>query len=171
MPVTTLSALWQMDDPDEALELAERLDDHSLLRFDGARETVRLHDTIREYLMGRVEDPSALHARLVDAWGPDWRAWPDGYAWDHYAHHLRGAGRDDALLALFADRRWLYARLERNRHTYAGYVASLMQASERWQNVRMSDLEVAMLTQPRRELGLESPAIRQEQPVSARQAA
>jgi putative transposase len=50
--------------------------------------------------------------------------------------------------------------------------ASLMQASERWQNVGMSDVEVAMLTQLRRELGLEPPAAsREERPVSARQAA
>ena len=36
--------------------------------------------------------------------------------------------------------------------------ATLMQTSERWQNVRMSDVEVAMLRQLRRQLGLESPA-------------
>jgi len=35
--------------------------------------------------------------------------------------------------------------------------AVLMQASERWQNVGMGDVEVAMLKQLRRELGLESP--------------
>lgn len=36
--------------------------------------------------------------------------------------------------------------------------ATLMQTSERWQNVRMSDIEVAMLVQLRNELGLEPPA-------------
>lgn len=36
--------------------------------------------------------------------------------------------------------------------------ATLMQTSERWQNVRMSEVEVAMLKQLRRELGLEPPA-------------
>lgn len=36
--------------------------------------------------------------------------------------------------------------------------AALMQASERWQNVRMGDVEIAMLKQLRRELGLEPPA-------------
>jgi putative transposase len=36
--------------------------------------------------------------------------------------------------------------------------ATLMQTSERWQNVRMSEVEVAMLIQLRRELGLEPPA-------------
>jgi putative transposase len=36
--------------------------------------------------------------------------------------------------------------------------ATLMQTSERWQNVRMSNVEVAMLRQLRRQLGLESPA-------------
>ena len=33
-----------------------------------------------------------------------------------------------------------------------------MQASERWQNVGMSEVEVVMLKQLRREFGLESPA-------------
>lgn len=36
--------------------------------------------------------------------------------------------------------------------------ATLMQASERWQNVGMGEVEVAMLKQLRRELGLEPPA-------------
>jgi len=47
--------------------------------------------------------------------------------------------------------------------------ATLMQTSERWQNVRMSDVEVAMLKQLRRQLGLESPAI-EEQPEAQPQA-
>jgi hypothetical protein len=33
--------------------------------------------------------------------------------------------------------------------------ATLWQASQRWQNVRMSEVELAMLTQLRRELGLD----------------
>jgi putative transposase len=37
--------------------------------------------------------------------------------------------------------------------------ATLMQASERWQNVRMSEVEVAMLCQLRRQLGLEPPTM------------
>jgi hypothetical protein len=38
-------------------------------------------------------------------------------------------------------------------------VTGALQASERWQNVRMSEVELAMLTQLRCELGLEPPAI------------
>ena len=49
--------------------------------------------------------------------------------------------------------------------------ASLLQASERWQNVRMSDVEVAMLTQLRRELGLEQPATCEKRPMPQRQVA
>ena len=44
-----------------------------------------------------------------------------------------------------------------------------MQASERWQNVGMGDVEVAMLKQLRRELGLESP-VNEEQRVPQRTA-
>jgi len=50
--------------------------------------------------------------------------------------------------------------------------ATLVQTGEYWQNVRMSDIEVAMLMQLRRELGLEPPAQRQEgQPAGQRQVA
>ena len=50
--------------------------------------------------------------------------------------------------------------------------ATLMQTSERWQNVHMSDIGVAMLMQLRRELGLEPPAPRHEgQSVGQRQVA
>jgi transposase-like protein len=37
--------------------------------------------------------------------------------------------------------------------------ATLMQASERWQTVRMSEVELAMLRQLRRQLGLEPPVV------------
>lgn len=37
--------------------------------------------------------------------------------------------------------------------------ATLMQASERWQNVRMSEVELAMLRHLRRQLGLETPGV------------
>jgi len=37
--------------------------------------------------------------------------------------------------------------------------ATLMQASERWQNMRMSEVELAMLRQLRRQLGLEPPVV------------
>ena len=49
---------------------------------------------------------------------------------------------------------------------------TLMQTSERWQNVRMSEIDVAMLMQLRRELGPEPPAQPQEgQPAGQRQVA
>jgi transposase-like protein len=47
--------------------------------------------------------------------------------------------------------------------------ATLMQTSERWQNVRMSEVEVAMLKQLRRQLGLGSP-VADRQPDAQRQA-
>jgi hypothetical protein len=47
--------------------------------------------------------------------------------------------------------------------------ATLMQASERWQTVRMSEVELAMLRQLRRQLGLVSPAT-EGQPTPLRQA-
>ena len=47
--------------------------------------------------------------------------------------------------------------------------ATLMQTSDRWQNVRMGEVELAMLRQLRHELGLERPAT-EEQPEPLRQA-
>jgi hypothetical protein len=43
--------------------------------------------------------------------------------------------------------------------------ATLMQASERWQNMRMSEVELAMLRQLRRQLGLEPPVVERQSDV------
>ena len=90
--------------------MAQRLGDHSLLRFDIPTASVCLHDVIRAYLAGEMADPAALHARLVDAWGDPHRL-PDDYAWRRLAYHLDGAGRTGQLRDLLLDYGWIEGKL------------------------------------------------------------
>jgi hypothetical protein len=79
VPLSTLQALWGLDDFD-AEATVERLSDLSLLRCDLNTKTIRLHDVIRAYLAGQLADLGAVHARLIEAWG-DPHQLPDAYAW------------------------------------------------------------------------------------------
>jgi WD40 repeat protein len=109
IPLAALGALWGMDGFD-AEALAGRLADLSLLRYDLPGRTVRLHDVVRAYLAGRLDNPVALHARLVEAWG-DPHHLPDAYAWRWIGYHLVAAGRASELRALLFDYAWLRAKL------------------------------------------------------------
>jgi hypothetical protein len=105
-----LRALWQLDEYD-AERQAERLSDLSLLKYDVQARTIRLHDVVRKYLFEQLADASAVHARLVDAWG-DPNHLPDVFAWRWYAYHLVGAKRPDRLRSLLLDFTWLRAKLD-----------------------------------------------------------
>lgn len=50
------------------------------MRFDAQRDTIRMHDVVREVLASRLDDPRVIHARLIDSYG-DLIALPDDYAW------------------------------------------------------------------------------------------
>ena len=52
------------------------------------------------------------------------------YLWNHLAYHLVQAGRTAELRELFADDRWLQARVPHDGYIYDGYIADLMAA---WQ--------------------------------------
>jgi len=109
IPSTTLRALWRLSDF-KTQQLAQNLGRRSLLKYDGASKSIRLHDVFRTYLDRSLQNPPALHARLVEGWG-DLHNLPDVYAWRHVAHHLFQAGRQDRLRALLLDYRWLRAKL------------------------------------------------------------
>jgi WD40 repeat protein len=109
IPLSALGALWGMDDF-ETEALAERLADLLLLRYDLPGRAVRLHDVVRAYLAGQLDNPAALHTRLVESWG-DRHHLPDAYAWHWIGYHLVGAGRADELRALLFDFAWLRAKL------------------------------------------------------------
>jgi WD40 repeat protein len=110
VPLRIMSALWALDDFD-AEELAQRLDNLSLLKFSLQTATIHLHDVIRAYLTTQLREPAALHARLVDSWG-DPHHLSHAYAWRWLPYHLMRAGRAKDLRQLLLDYEWLQAKLE-----------------------------------------------------------
>lgn len=62
VPLAAVGTLWGLED------------------FDTEDLVQRLHDVMRAYLAEQLEDPSVVHARLVDAWGNPHNL-PDAYAW------------------------------------------------------------------------------------------
>jgi WD40 repeat protein len=109
IPLSSIAALWGMDDIDTEDRL-EALHDASLLRYDPDAATVRLHDVVRQVLCDGVADVPAMHRQLVANWG-DLKALPDAYAWTNLAHHMQAAGMEDDLAALLLDFEWLQAKL------------------------------------------------------------
>ena len=112
IPCSTLRALWGVSDF-QAERFATELGRRSLLNYDSATRTVRLHDVFRAYLVRLHTNSSSLHSRLIDGWG-DPHQLPDAYAWRHYAHHLAAAGRLEELKPLLLDYTWLRAKLNRS---------------------------------------------------------
>src|SRR5262249_24649443 len=110
VPLGIVSALWALDDF-ETEELAQRLDNLSLLKFSLQTVTIRLHDVIRAYLTTQLSESATLHARLVDTWGDPHRLL-HSYAWRWLPYHLMRADRATALRQLLLDFAWLQAKLE-----------------------------------------------------------
>jgi hypothetical protein len=71
---------------------------------------LRLHDVLRAFLISRLPDPPAVHARLIDAW-KDPYALDGPYPWRRYIYHLHHSGRHDQRRALLLEPRWLSAKL------------------------------------------------------------
>jgi len=109
IPCTTLRAIWRLS-AFKTQHLAQSLDRRSLLKYNATSKSIRLHDVFRTHLVRNLQNPHAVHARLVDGWG-DLCNLPDSYAWRHLAHHLIEAGRKDRLRELLFDYRWLSAKL------------------------------------------------------------
>jgi hypothetical protein len=134
---STLALLWRIN-AEQVSETVDLYIERSLAQRRGNGLT--LHDLQFDYVrnaetrqqIGSSALP-ALHEHLVQLWGNPYEL-PDNYAWNHYAYHLHGAGRDDDLLALFTDQRWMNARFEHDGYTYTGYNADLMLAWERAAN-------------------------------------
>jgi WD40 repeat protein len=110
IPLTTISALWGMDEFDTE-SLALRLGDLSLVKLDLQTITIRLHDVMRQYLAESLDQAAPLHVRLLDAWG-DLHHLPDVYAWRWVAYHLTRADRLGSLRGLLLDFEWLRSKLE-----------------------------------------------------------
>ncbi len=109
IPITTVATLWQLDDIDSE-DFVRKLDDLALVEFDLRRATLRLHDVLHVFMAGQLSDASAVHGKLIDAWGNPYNL-PDAHAWRSYAAHLQHAGRETVLRSLLLDLYWLTAKL------------------------------------------------------------
>lgn len=112
VPLTTLAALWNIDEF-EAGELARELDNAALLDFDVQTGSVRIHNVLQSYLYSKLEDPASIHSRLVIKGWHDLFALPDAYSWRWVGWHLARAGEVERLRSLLLDFGWLQSRLTR----------------------------------------------------------
>ena len=92
-----------------ASELAERLADYSLVRYDFQASTVGLHDVIRQYLSEQLSDAPVVHARLIDAWG-NLLDLPDDYSWRFVVYHLIESDDWQRLEIILTDLRFIEAK-------------------------------------------------------------
>ncbi len=117
IPLATLGRYWHVTGGLSSFavkQLCARLFRLSLLlAYDGAAQTIRLHDVVRGYLEhAYATELTRLHAALLDAHRPPSGAWADlpydePYLWDPLVLHLARAGRGDELAATAADLRYL----------------------------------------------------------------
>lgn len=110
LPLAVLGQLWRLDEF-ETEEVVAQFANLSLLAFHLQTGSVHLHDVVRQYLAWKLGDPTALHARLVEAWC-DGHHLPHAYAWCWLGYHLVQAGRINQLRALLLDFNWLQAKLD-----------------------------------------------------------
>ena len=113
IPRATVRQLWGaygLSDYD-ADDLIAQVVDLALVEQRADDGALSLHDLLHDYNRSCLDDPAAIHGRLLDAWG-DHSALPDAYAWRNIAYHLREAGKLDTLRALLLDYRFLGAKLD-----------------------------------------------------------
>ncbi len=116
VPIRVVERFWGLDDW-QAEDLCRHLDDFSLLLdLDVARQTIRLHDAVRQYLIGEHDDLTALHRRLLARCRPLSGRWTDlanddVYLWRHLAGHLVGSGEGAELRRLLFDLDYLEGTL------------------------------------------------------------
>ena len=117
VPLGVVRRLWGLKQR-EAKRFASRLLSLSLLlRFD-RRETLRLHDVVRTYLIDQQRDAmQALHARLLQAVQPASGRWADlreseQYLWRNLGYHLTRAGEGQTFHGLLFDFDYLQGKLE-----------------------------------------------------------
>jgi WD40 domain-containing protein/apoptotic protease-activating factor 1-like protein/NB-ARC domain-containing protein len=112
IPLSAAGSLWGLGD-DEAENHIRLLHDLSVLKPDRDFQTVQLHDVLRIYLAGRLNDSErqVCHARLVDAWGDPFHLGENFFAWRWIGYHLIAAGRPEVFRTLLLDPSWIEAKL------------------------------------------------------------
>jgi WD40 repeat protein len=110
IPVRVLADIWKMDELDVEEEVVRPLDNTSILRWDRQINEVRLHDMVQRALAARLDDPAAVHRKLLDTWRDPY-CLPHDYAWRWFGWHCMRATEQDRLLGLLLDFDWLRAKL------------------------------------------------------------
>ena len=116
VPVSVLERFWGPG-TGSVRKLCRRFHDLSLLlRFDRTAKTLRLHDVVRQYLIGEHGDLPVLHRRLLERCRPRSGRWTDledgeTYLWRHLATHLAAAGDRTELRRLLFDLDYLEGKL------------------------------------------------------------
>jgi hypothetical protein len=117
IPLNVVEKLWGATaglKPFKVQELCIKLHRHSLLQtLNLTTRHIRLHDVMRTYLqsaLAKRADVKQVHANLLDAWGEPLKL-TERYAWQWYAYHMVGAGRQAELRVLLLSAAWLEAKL------------------------------------------------------------
>src|SRR5215510_2810648 len=126
VPLGICTRLWQetggLDELDSEDLLQRFLGYSLLLDLNLQFQTFRLHDVVRQYLLDawkraqQADSLKALHEQLVAAVGTldgsDLAASSERRYWyEHAAHHLAGAGRDEAVAELLLNPSWMLNKL------------------------------------------------------------
>lgn len=110
IPIAQAARLWSCASF-AAEELVQRFDDLSLLTLNLKTARFELHDVLRSFALGQLQDAAAAHRRLAESWVDPYRL-PDDYAWRWLAYHLVGGAKRDRLRELLLDFGWLTKKLD-----------------------------------------------------------
>jgi WD40 repeat protein len=118
VPESAAAAMWSTCgiDADEALDIIDLFVERSLVRRN-QKNSVVLHNLQAEFVRSLVNDPQALHRRLLAGYralcSNGWSTGPDdGYFFQWLPYHMSHAGEPDELAALLTGFDWLAAKLQ-----------------------------------------------------------
>ncbi|QPC83762.1 tetratricopeptide repeat protein [Phototrophicus methaneseepsis] len=116
IPEAALKTFWAPEGYDKfAVEdIIDEFKNRSLVKIN-EDSTLHLHDLLVDYVQKRAGDLTRLHERLLAAYNPENKPWPqvedDGYLYYHLAQHLTFLGRSQELFELLtASPDWLKAK-------------------------------------------------------------
>jgi hypothetical protein len=127
IPLVAAAQLWGLAaglSYDASADLVARLEPLALLEYDRGAASLRLHDVLRSYLYGTLNDKADLHGRLAAEW-TDRPDAGDQYAWRWLAYHRSAAAAHS---------------VPPQRHELAARLVSLVQ-DPGWQDAHEAALE------------------------------
>ena len=143
IPLTLVEQLWSVSgglDDFESQDLVSYLEGLSLLlNVDLSQRTIRLHDTIRQFLRDRIEPKSlfSLNRQLADLLEPASRSADPGsrtYAYTHMLQHFSDAGDQAEVERFLLNPAWVAGKL-----TALGGALSLVEDYRRFGSSKTHD--------------------------------